>query len=139
MDDLGRYSHRTALTDGRPLGFDGERVELAYKDDRGGDWRKVMTLDAEELLRRFLLHVLPPGFMRIRHFGFLANRCRRRGLAQVRAALAAAPPRDNGADKGAPAAPATLPCPRCKTGRLRPVDMLPPRPATRGPTRLEGG
>jgi len=141
VDYLGRYSHRTALTDGRLLGFDGEQVQLAYKDYRDGDRRKVMTLDAEELLRRFLLHVLPAGFMRIRHFGFLANRCRSRCLAQIRIALATAPPRSDDAGEGAGGAPApvTLPCPRCRQGRLRAVSPLPPRPGTRGPARLEGG
>jgi len=136
VDYLGRYSHRTALTDGRLLGFDGEQVHLAYKDYRDGDKRKVMTLDAEELLRRFLLHVLPVGFMRIRHFGFLANRCRSRCLAQIRTALATAPPCSD--DAGGAAVPVTLPCPRCRQGRLRTVSPLPPRPATRGPVRLEG-
>ncbi len=61
----GARSH--GLADGRLLGFDGEHVQLAYKDYRDGDKRKIMTLDAEELLRRFLLHVLPTRFMRIRH------------------------------------------------------------------------
>jgi hypothetical protein len=139
VDYLGRYSHRTALTDGRLLGFAGERVQLAYKDYRDADRRKVMTLDAEELLRRFLLHVLPVGFMRIRHFGFLANRCRSRCLAQIRDALAAAPPRSVSEGSGDAPAPVTLPCPRCERGRLRAVSPLPPRPATRGPVRLDGG
>ncbi len=53
-------------------------MDLSYQDDRDGDRRQVMTLTGEELLRRFLLHVLPTGFMRVRHFGFLANRCRAR-------------------------------------------------------------
>jgi len=139
VDYLGRYSHRTAMTYGRLLGFDGQQVQLAYKDYRDGDQRKVMTLDAEELLRRFLLHILPVGFMRIRHFGFLANRCRRRCLAQIRTALATAPPRGDRAGEGATAAPITWPCPRCARGRLRAVLALPPRPAIRGPVRLEGG
>ena len=64
VDYLGRYSHRIALSDMRLLGFDGEAVDLAYKDYRDGDRRKVMTLAGEELIRRFLLHVLPKGFMR---------------------------------------------------------------------------
>ena len=81
VDYLGRYSHRVALSDSRLLSFDGESVELAYKDYRDGG-QKTMTLTGEELVRRFLLHVLPKGFMRVRHFGFLANRCRARRLTR---------------------------------------------------------
>lgn len=64
VDYLGRYRHRIALSDHRLLDFDGESVALAYKDYRDGDRRKVMALAGEELIRRFLLHVLPKGFMR---------------------------------------------------------------------------
>ena len=92
VDYLGRYSHRIALADSRIRDFDGESVELSYKDYRDGDRHKVMTLTGEELLRRFLLHVLPKGFMRVRHFGFLANRCRARRLAEIRTALEAPAP-----------------------------------------------
>ena len=92
VDYLGRYSHRIALADSRLLDFDGQSVELSYTDYRDGDRRKVMTLTGEELLRRFLLHVLPKGFMRVRHFGFLANRCRACRLADIRTALAAPAP-----------------------------------------------
>jgi len=129
VDYLGRYSHRTALTDGRLLGFDGAQVQLAYKDYRDGDRRKVMTLDAEELLRRFLLHVLPKGFMRIRHFGLLANRCRRQCLAMIRTAVAAsAPETDTAAGR---TEDVSVPCPACRRGRLRPASPLPPRPRRR--------
>ncbi len=78
VDYLGRYSHRIALADSRIKDFDGESVALAYKDYRDGDRRKVMTLTGEELLRRFLLHVLPTGFMRCR---WLCRECRRRTAA----------------------------------------------------------
>jgi hypothetical protein len=73
VDYLARYSHRIALTDGRILDLDGERVRLDYQDYRDGGHHKVLSLSGEELIRRFLLHVLPKGFMRVRHFGFLAN------------------------------------------------------------------
>lgn len=76
VEYLGRSSHRIAVADSRIQDFDGASAQLSYKDYRDGDRRKVMTLTGEELLRRFLLHVLPKGFMRVRHFGFLANRCR---------------------------------------------------------------
>ena len=65
-----------------------DTVVVRYQDYRDGSRHKVMTLTGEELIRRFLLHVLPKGFMRVRHFGFLANRCRARCLALIRTALA---------------------------------------------------
>jgi hypothetical protein len=91
---LGRYSHRIALSDRRLLNFDEEdhTVDVRYQDYRDGRRHQVMTLTGEELIRRFLLHVLPKGFMRVRHFGFLANRCRARCLALIRTALAAPAP-----------------------------------------------
>lgn len=76
-----------------------------------------MTLSGEELLRRFLLHVLPKGFMRVRHFGFLANRCRAKCLLLIRHALAALPPRSTRA-KAEPAAYVGHPCPICRKGHL---------------------
>jgi hypothetical protein len=130
VDYLGRYSHRIALADSRIQDFDGESVELAYKDYRDGDRRKVMTLTGEELLRRFLLHVLPKGLMRVRHFGFLANRCRARRLAQIRTALEAPAPAP--AEEPKTAAPFDgYPCPACRTGRLRPIAHLAPQRRTR--------
>jgi len=86
---LGRYSHRVALSDSRLLSFDGESIEPAYQDYRDGGQHKTMTLTGEELVRRFLLHVLPKGFVRVRHFSFLANRCRAGRLSEIRAALEA--------------------------------------------------
>jgi len=128
VDDLGRYSHRIAPSDRRLLDFDGQSVALSDKDYRDGDRRKVMTLTGEELLRRFLLHVLPKGFMRVRHFGFLANRCRARRLADIRTALAAPAP---AVAEQPPATPFDgYPCPQCRTGRLRVIARL--RPAPRG-------
>jgi hypothetical protein len=130
VDYLGRYSHRTALGDSRLLGFDGQDVELSYKDYRDGDRRKVMTLSGEELLRRFLLHVLPKGFMRVRHFGFLANRCRARRLPEIRAAIAA--PTATASPAGERHEEPTwtfdgYPCPSCRTGRLRVRAALAPK------------
>jgi hypothetical protein len=81
------------LGDARLLQFPDGVVELAYTDYRDGR-HKVMTLAAEELLRRLLLHVLPKGLMRIHHFGFLANRCRRQCLGEIRAAIDAAQAQD---------------------------------------------
>jgi hypothetical protein len=73
---LGRYTHRVAISNHRLLAFDGERVTFRWKNyTRDGKWGQ-MTLLATEFLRRFFLHVLPKAFVRIRHFGFLANRFR---------------------------------------------------------------
>jgi hypothetical protein len=133
VDYLGRYSHRIALSDGRILAFEDGKARLAWKDYRDGK-KKVMQLDGEELLRRFLLHVLPKGFMRIRHFGFLANRCRAQRLGQIRKAIAA---QAQGSVSEAPerAAAGDVPrrCPRCRIGHLRVVGELPPRPKARAP------
>src|SRR6201996_9773767 len=69
---LSRYTHRIAIANSRLVAFDGERVTFNWKDYRAkGDARyKLMTLDADEFIRRFLIHVLPDGFHRIRHYGF---------------------------------------------------------------------
>jgi hypothetical protein len=70
----------------------GTQVRFRYKDYAHGNQRKVMTLDPQEFIRRFLLHVLPSGFMRIRHYGLLANRAKGEKLAAARAALDQLPP-----------------------------------------------
>jgi hypothetical protein len=89
---LGRYTHRVAIANSRLVGMVDGKVSFRWKDYRHGGRTKVMTLDAGEFMRRFLLHVLPPGFHRIRHFGFMANGhrvarlslCRRRLAEQAR-------------------------------------------------------
>jgi Putative transposase len=73
---LGRYTHRIAISNHRLLAFDGERVTFRWKDYAHGGKQRNMTLMGTEFLRRFFLHVLPKGFVRIRYFGFLANRFR---------------------------------------------------------------
>jgi len=89
---LGRYTHRVAIANSRLVALENGRVSFHWKDYRHHDKRKLMTLDAEEFLRRFLLHALPNGFHRIRHYGFLANRQREAKLALCRRLLAAEPP-----------------------------------------------
>ena len=84
---LGRYTHRVAISNHRLLAFDGERVTFRWRDYAHGNQSRVMTLDAIEFLRRFFLHILPKGFVRIRHFGFLANRFRADRLALCRQLL----------------------------------------------------
>jgi predicted Zn-ribbon and HTH transcriptional regulator len=85
---LGRYTHRVAISNHRLLAFDQERVTFRWKDYAHGSKQGQMTLAATEFLRRFFLHVLPKGFVRIRHFGFLANRFRTSRLALGRQLLA---------------------------------------------------
>src|SRR6202035_5872033 len=86
---LSRYTHRIAIANSRLVAFDGERVTFKWKDYRAkGDARyKLMTLDADEFIRRFLIHVLPDGFHRIRHYGLLANGNRTGNIALARRLL----------------------------------------------------
>jgi putative transposase/transposase-like zinc-binding protein len=88
LDYLGRYTHRVAIANSRLLACEDGRVRFRWKDYRVRDKTKTMTLNADEFIRRFLLHVLPNQFRRIRHFGFLGNACRAAKLARIRAALA---------------------------------------------------
>ena len=87
LDYLGRYTHRVAIANGRLLDCENDRVRFRWKDYRASGKSKAMTLDADEFMRRFLMHVLPKGFRRIRHFGCLANAWRAGKLARIRAAL----------------------------------------------------
>ena len=88
---LGRYTHRVAISNHRLTSFDGERVTFRWKDYAHGSQTRQMTLLATEFLRRFFLHVLPKGFVRIRHFGFLANRFRAARVKLCRQLLANIP------------------------------------------------
>jgi hypothetical protein len=88
---LGRYTHRVAISNHRLLAFEPERVTFRWKDYAHGGKQGKMTLGANEFLRRFFLHVLPRGFVRIRHFGFLANRFRCARLALCRQLLTSPP------------------------------------------------
>jgi hypothetical protein len=144
LDYLGRYTHRVAISNHRLLSVSESEVRFRYRDYAHGNKMKVMRLDAQEFIRRFLTHVLPQGFMRIRHYGLLANRTKRAKLAQARTALDAPPvPR-------APAAEtvetfwlrvANLDihlCPHCRAGRMiivAPISTPPARaPPARAPT-----
>ena len=86
---LGRYTHRVAISNHRLLAFDGEHVTFRWKDYAHGNKQRKMRLSATEFLRRFVQHVLPRGFIRIRQYSFLANRCRTVRLAHARQLLAA--------------------------------------------------
>lgn len=122
IDYLGRYTHRIAISDQRIVSSDSENVCFSYKDYAQGASRKVMTLSGPEFVRRFLQHVLPKGLMRVRHYGFLANRCRVTKLARIRCALTGidenpSPPTATALVKSAPNAP-VLRCPKCRQGTM---------------------
>jgi len=89
---LARYTHRVAISNGRLLEMHDGQVTFRWRDSANGNQQKLMTLDAIEFMRRFLLHILPPGFVKIRHFGFLANRNRRSALLLSRKLLHAPTP-----------------------------------------------
>jgi hypothetical protein len=89
---LGRYTHRVAIANSRLIKLDHGRVSFRWRDYRQGANSNVMTLSADEFIRRFLLHTLPDAFHRIRHYGFLANGHRADKLALCRRLLAASPP-----------------------------------------------
>jgi hypothetical protein len=93
---MSRYTHRVAISNRRLISFDQNGVTMRYKDYRRSDpdRQQVMTLSAGEFIRRFLLHVLPRGFHRIRHYGLLASATRKACIARARELLAVAPPPD---------------------------------------------
>ena len=143
---LGRYTHRVALTNERLLALDDASVRFTWKDYADHARRKTMTLDGVEFLRRFLLHIVPRGFVRIRHYGLLANAQKAKKLARCRELLACttvvAP------DAQEPPPPSVLAtrtgidvtrCPVCHTGRLvltHPIPAAPlPQLAPRAPPR----
>jgi hypothetical protein len=100
-------------------------VRFRYTDYQAGQ-HSVMALDAVEFLRRFLLHVLPDRFVRIRHYGLLANRCRRDNVARCRALIQGGTDHDTGADRAATVTEehATRSCPLCRVGTMLTVDTF---------------
>jgi len=136
LDYVGRYTHRVAISNNRLLDIAEGEVTFRYKDYRHEAQQKTMTLEAEEFIRRFLLHVLPEGFQRIRYYGFLANRYREQKLARCRELLAmpAPQPATSEASKdyheryeeltGA----SLWKCPVCHQGRMLVIQILPRSP-----------
>jgi hypothetical protein len=128
---LGRYTHRVALSNDRLLVIDDGKVAFTWKDYRHGNGQKVMTLEASEFIRRFLLHVLPDRFLKIRHFGLFGNRHRAKNLALCRNLLAASAAPIPGADSRPhpPTEPDEHPsfrfCPECGQGRMLRLQILP--------------
>ncbi|TMH79569.1 MAG: IS91 family transposase [Betaproteobacteria bacterium] len=124
---LSRYTHRVAISNSRLIGFDDRGVTFRWKDYRakGRTRYKTMTLAAGEFIRRFLLHVLPAGFHRIRHYGLLANAGRRQNLALARELLnAPAPPLAESDQASAASAPPTFVCRHCGAPMIV-IQMLP--------------
>jgi len=117
---LARYTHRVALSNHRLVAMEGDRVSFTWRNRDEGYRREILPLEAHQFLRRFLLHVLPKGFVRIRTYGLLANRNRRQAVEKCRRVLRAPPP---------PAAEevCTEPrlCPACGEGHLHRVATLP--------------
>lgn len=126
---LANYTHRIAITNHRLLAFDGERVTFRYRDSADGNTYKLMSLPVEEFLRRFLLHVVPKRFVRIRYYGFLANRNR---AANVELARQLIPPPAPSTSPDQPATDASTPdpdrCPFCGVGHFVLVERLDPQP-----------
>jgi hypothetical protein len=121
---LARYTHRVAISNRRLLSMEDGRISFEYKDYADGDKKKVMTLEATEFIRRFLLHVLPSGFVRIRQFGFLANRARAKKLALCRSLLGAVAP----AQVTTVQQPADRRCPVCNIGLMVLIGVVVPAP-----------
>jgi hypothetical protein len=139
---LARYTHRVAISNRRLVALKDGRVVFRYKDYARGGKRRTMELTATEFLRRFLLHVLPPGFVRVRHYGFLANRHRVEKVTRCRELLAAAaPPQAESPGAPTPSAPAEpvvvtkarcgTTCPACGVGQMVIIERLPPATGVR--------
>ena len=131
---VAQYTHRVAISNNRLLDINNGKIRFHWKDYRNGNRQKTMTLAADEFTRRFLLHVLPEGFQRIRYYGFLANRYREQKLARCRQLLAMPqpePPDDQAAvdyrDQYQQLTGTSLrECPACQRGRLVIIEVLKP-------------
>lgn len=130
---LGRYTHRVAISNNRIMKVEDDRVSFLWRDYSDGDKVKTMTLDAAEFIRRFLLHVLPARYVRIRHFGLLANRRRKDNIKLCREYLG------SGNVETKKEVPKTwqehlfaltgidvTQCPVCKKGRMHTVEVMYP-------------
>jgi hypothetical protein len=132
LDYVGRYTHRVALSNDRLLDIEDGKVRFRWKDYRHGSRQKTMTLDADEFIRRFLLHVLPDRFQRIRYYGLLGNRHRGEKLARCRALLGMPEPEPDDTVKDYRDRCEELTgmslweCPVCRHGRMIQVEVLQP-------------
>ena len=137
LDYVGRYTHRIAISNNRLVAIDDGKVSFRWKDYRDGNRQKTMTVSAEEFIRRFLLHILPGGLQRIRYFGFLGNRYRKRKLERCRTLLAMPQPRmpcetsKDYRDRYEELTGFSLwQCPVCHEGRMRFLEALPRAPSS---------
>ena len=139
---LARYTHKAAISNHRLVDLADGRVSFRWKDYAHGGRQGIMTLDSVEFVRRFLMHVLPSGFVRVRHYGLLANRHRQEKLARCRELIgkAEAPQADTAPTDADPVKPPvhettvtpTRVCPRCGSGRVVVVAEFPPLPSAKG-------
>jgi hypothetical protein len=127
---LARYTHRVAIANQRLQSIDGGQVTFRYKDYRHPHRQRTMRLPATEFIRRFMMHVLPSGFMRIRYFGFLANTHRRQQLEKIRQLLDIQQPSEPSQERAE--SPQDLAphqqeerCPHCNRGTMRPIEIRP--------------
>jgi hypothetical protein len=143
---LARYTHRIAISNHRLLDMDSGKVRFRWKDYARGSRPGIMTLDATEFIRRFLLHVMPRSFVRIRYYGFMANRHRAENLEHCRHLLGqpqVCEPADNaGVERSSPRNSddqRAVCCPHCRQGKMRLVELLEPRRAllSVGPIRMD--
>ena len=132
LDYVGRYTHRVAISNNRLVSMDNGKVRFRWKDYRDANRQKIMTLDANEFIRRFLIHVLPDGFHRIRYFGFLGNCHRARKIERCRELLrmappvpAADPPADYRGRYEALTGRSLRECPHCRTGIMAVIETIP--------------
>ena len=141
LEYLGRYTHRVAIANSRLVAFADGQVAFRWKDYRHASRQKVMRLEAAEFVRRFLLHVLPSGFQRIRHYGWLANRSRAAKLERCRQLLDVPAPVSVPADEPTDyrdryqrlTGVSLWECPHCRRGRMVCIESLPPGALPRGP------
>jgi predicted Zn-ribbon and HTH transcriptional regulator len=129
---LARYTHRVVISNQRLVSLENGRVTFRWKNYARASEPTTMTLTAEEFIRRLLLHVLPKGFVKVRHFGFLANRGRRDNVLLCRKLLAASstgPPglARHDSNSSDPDANTVARCPRCKVGSMKMVEILVPQ------------
>ena len=133
LNYLGRYTHRVAISNHRLLNIDNHEVTFSWRDYRNSNQLRSMTLDTNEFIRRFLLHVLPDGFMRIRHYGLLSNSHSQQKLAACRELLdvsetidASESAQDWKARYQAVTGESIDLCPECRDGRMLPIEILQP-------------
>jgi Putative transposase/Transposase zinc-binding domain len=123
---LARYTHRIAIANGRLVSLADHEVTFRWRDSADGNTQKLMTVTAVEFIRRFLMHVLPAGFVKIRHFGFLANSNRRAALTLCRSLLARAEPETRPMLSDVQVRAVQRRCPACQTGILHVIGWVAP-------------